>query len=170
MTNGEKPAIILLGHGSRVAHAGENMEKVAQRLKELYDFRTIEYCFMSRLGPHFPETLEKVVAMGEKNILVVPYFLHSGLHIVLDIPEMMQEEANKYPGVKLTLGVNLGYDDLLVELLFKRIQESKDMQDVRELELPARKNFPVPPGQKEFVPMDPVEAEKHFKERGNDHH
>ncbi len=161
MNANEKPAVIMLGHGSRVAGAGENMEKIARRLKEVYNFRTIEFCFMSRLGPHFPETLQRVVAAGETNIMVLPYFLHSGVHILLDIPEMMQQEAKKYPGIKLTFGENLGYDDMLVELLYKRIEQSRDYKDVRELVLPGKDAFPLPPGEKEFVPMDPEEAKKH---------
>ena len=100
------------------------MERVAAILKQRHGFPMVEYCFMSRLPPHFPETLAKLVARGATRVLVLPYFLHLGLHIRLDIPEMMQEEAAKYPGLKLQLGGNLGYDDILVDLVRKRIDES----------------------------------------------
>lgn len=170
MTDEKKQAIILLGHGSRVTNAGQNMEKVAAKLKEAYGFRSVEYCFMSRLGPHFPETLKKVVAKGETDILVIPYFLHSGLHIVLDIPEMLQEEAAKYQGVKVSLGGTLGYDDILVAMVARRVEEAAAAPDVRELKLPSRKNFPVPQGQSEFVPMPPKEARKFLNKHSHDHH
>ena len=170
MTDKKKQAIILLGHGSRVTNAGQNMEKVAAKLKALYGFKSVEYCFMSRLGPHFPETLEKLVTAGEKDIVVIPYFLHSGLHIVLDIPEMLQDEAARYQGVKISFGVNLGYDDMLVALVAKRVEEAAVAPDVRGMKLPPRENYPIPPGQSEFVPMSPEEAKKFNHKRNHDHH
>ncbi len=170
------PAVILLGHGSRVEKAGGDMERVAVLLKDRHGFPMVEYCFMSRLPPHFPETLAGLVARGATRVLVIPYFLHTGLHIRLDIPEMMQEEAARYPGLHLQLGGNLGYDDILVELVRKRIDESLGRPDVREIALPGREKFPIPPGQQEFVPMDPAEAKKYRAckdpghERGHQHH
>jgi sirohydrochlorin ferrochelatase len=163
------PTVILLGHGSRVEKAGGDMERVAAILRERHGFPMVEYCFMSRLPPHFPETLAGVVARGATRVLVIPYFLHTGLHIRLDIPEMMQHEAAKYPGLRLQLGGNLGYDDILVDLVRKRIDESLGVADVREIPLPGRETFPVPPGQQEFVPMDPAEAKRYRKGKGHGH-
>ena len=164
------PAVILLGHGSRVEKAGGDMERVAAILKDRHGFPMVEYCFMSRLPPHFPETLAGLVARGARRVLVIPYFLHTGLHIRLDIPEMMQQEAAKYPGLRLQLGGNLGYDDILVDLVRKRIDESLGVPDVREVALPGREAFPIPPGQQEFVPMDPAEAKQYRKGHHHGHH
>jgi sirohydrochlorin ferrochelatase len=101
MTNcHDNVAVILLGHGSRVPDAGRNMHKVAGGLKNKYGYEIVEICYMSRLGPHFPEIFEKCIELGANRVMVIPYFLHDGLHLVLDIPEMMQEIAARYPGVK----------------------------------------------------------------------
>lgn len=128
-------AIILVGHGSRVPGAGEGMEKVAEGLRQKLHHSIIEICYLSRLGPHFPEVLEKCVAQGATKVLVLPYFLHAGLHLLLDIPQMMQEKAREFPQVKLILGKNLGFDESLVELVTKRIEESRELGDVRDLKL-----------------------------------
>ena len=155
--------IILMGHGSRVPGAGKDMEEVAQRLKDKYGYPRVEICFISRLGPHFPEIFEKCVNQGAKKVLAIPYFLHEGLHLLLDIPEMMQQEAKKFPHVKLMLGRSLGFDEGLVDLVERRIEESKDLCDVRDLPLPGREKYPIPPGQCEFVPMLPDEAARYRK-------
>ena len=155
--------IILMGHGSRVPGAGKDMEEVAQRLKDKYGYPRVEICFISRLGPHFPEIFEKCVNQGAKKVLAIPYFLHEGLHLLLDIPEMMQEEAKRFPHVQLILGRSLGFDEGLVDLVERRIEESKDLCDVRDLTLPGRGEYPVPPGQCEFVPMLPEEAARYRK-------
>ncbi len=158
--NPRDEAIILLGHGSRVPGAGKDMGEVAERLRENYGYPWVEICFASRLGPHFPEVFEKCVHQGARKVLVIPYFLHEGLHLLLDIPEMMQNEAKKFPHVKLILGKSFGFDESLVTLVERRIKESRNLFDVRDLSLPEREEFPIPPGQYEFVPMPPDEAVK----------
>lgn len=146
------------------------MELVAEGLKVKYGYEIVEFCYMSRLGPHFPEIFEKCVDQGATDIMVIPYFLHEGLHLVLDIPEMMQELAEQYPHVKLVLGKNLGFDNVLVDLVEKRIADSLGFSDVRELPLPPRSTYPVPPGQHEFVPMDPEEAAEYLRGNRGHHH
>ena len=126
-------AVILMGHGSRVPGAGEGMEKVAQWLKEKRPEAIIETCYMSELGPHFPEILEKCVRNGANKIIVMPYFLHLGIHLREDIPAMMGTEAKKYPGLTLILGRHLGFDESLADLVGKRLDESRELDDIREM-------------------------------------
>jgi sirohydrochlorin ferrochelatase len=165
-SDAKKEAIILLGHGSRVPDAARNMQKTAERLKEKHGYSMVEICFMSRLGPHFPEVFEHCVRGGATKVLVVPYFLHMGLHLLLDIPKMMQQEGQKYPQVELVLGKGLGYDELLVDLVHQCIQKSQEEKDVRNMILPPEEKYPIPHGQYEFVPMLPEEAAKYRKKSG----
>lgn len=162
-------AIILLGHGSRVPGAGKDMEKAAQMLEKKYQTGMVTYCNMSRLGPHFPETLKTCILKGATEVIVIPYFLNMGLHIRLDIPEMMKEEAEKYPGVRLIYGKHLGFDEAFVDILHKRIEQSAALPDVREIELLPRDNYPVPEGQGEFVEMPPEEAKKYADSHSHSH-
>ena len=163
MNKKKMEAIILLGHGSRVPGASRDMEEIAGRLKEKYGYAIVEVCFMSRLGPHFPEALKACVRSGATRVVVIPYFLHLGLHIILDIPEMMQKEARKFPHVELILGQRFGFDEALVDLVHKNIEVSRGFDDVRQMVLPSKEQYPVPPGQAEFVPMLPDEAETYRK-------
>ncbi len=169
MTNDTvRRAVILLGHGSRVPGAGQDMQEVAAGLGKKYGCGIVEVCFLSRLGPHLPETIAKCVDRGATKVVVIPYFLHEGLHIRVDIPETMLEESRKFPHVELILGKHLGFDESLANLVWKRIRESETLPDVKSLNLEPRENFPVPPGQCEFVPMSPDEAEKYM--RAKHHH
>lgn len=171
MTEKGKNAVILMGHGSRVPDAGKGMEKVASRLREMGVSDIVETCYMERLGPHFPETFEKCVKMGAAEIVLIPYFLHLGLHIRTDIPAMMKREARKYPHVKAVFGKNLGFDELLVDLVIKRIGESRALDDVRKMELKPRDHFHLQPGDKVFVQMKQDEAKEYLSENpDNDHH
>ncbi len=79
--------------------------------------------------------------MGATKVLVIPYFLHMGLHLLLDIPKMMQQEGKKYPQVELVLGKGLGYDELLVDLVHQCIQKSQEEKDVEKYDFTARRKF-----------------------------
>lgn len=160
MINEEGLAVILLGHGSRVQDAGEDLKKVACQLKEKYKYSIVEICFMSRWGPHFSAVLDKCIQQKASKILVIPYFLLKGLHMVLDIPEMLQKKAREYPEVKIIMGKHLGFDESIVDLVFKRIEESKDLGDVRNMKLKPKEKYPLPPGQGEFVEVPLQEAAK----------
>jgi sirohydrochlorin ferrochelatase len=128
-------AIILLGHGSRAAGAAEDMEKVVARLMDDPQYDIVEICQMSGLGDHFPEVFDRCVARGATRVVVVPYFLHFGVHLRQDVPAMMMEKARQHPDVKLILGKHLGFDDAMVDIVKKRISESDELCDIRELEM-----------------------------------
>jgi len=128
-----EPAIILLGHGSRAVGASDDMEKVARRLWQSLDYQIVELCQMSGLGVQFNEALEKCVKQRAKKIIVIPYFLHFGVHLRQDVPMLLREAIQSYPAVQLILGKNLGFDECLVDLVQKRITESAVLADVREM-------------------------------------
>lgn len=156
-----------MAHGSRVPGAGDAMERVAKRLSEDGYYGIVETCYMSRLGPHFEEILKNCVKQGAKLVVLIPYFLNQGLHMKQDIPIMMKKEAEKYPDVKLVFGKNLGFDELLVELVKKRIEESLKLGDVRELVLETEKRYELPPEDLEFVAMTQEEAKRFRAKRRN---
>jgi sirohydrochlorin ferrochelatase len=128
----ETRAVILIGHGSRAAGADDDMEKIAEELREKSG-GIVETCRMSGRGIPFAEAFESCVGRGAKEIIVLPYFLHFGVHLREDIPEILREDVRKHPEVRLVLGKHLGYDDALVNLVAKRIGESEGLCDVREL-------------------------------------
>jgi sirohydrochlorin ferrochelatase len=161
-------AIVVLGHGSRVPEANASMVQVASVLKEKYSYPVVEVCNMSRLGPNLEEALKNCMEAGSTDITVIPYFLHEGLHMRLDIPKMMHEYALRYPHVRFVFGRSLGFDESLVDLVHKRILESACFSDVRNLTLPDEERYPVPPGQHEFVGMTPEDARRWRQRNGKE--
>ncbi|MHB8770962.1 MAG: sirohydrochlorin chelatase [Syntrophales bacterium] len=129
---GVKRAVILIGHGSRAAGADEDMETIAAALRR-QDGGIVELCRMGGRGAPFAEVFDRCVRQGAREIIVLPYFLHFGVHLRLDIPEMLREAVAKHPEVRLVLGRHLGYDDSLVALVRKRLGESLGLCDIRTL-------------------------------------
>lgn len=128
----EKRAVILIGHGSRAAGADDDMERVAGRLRAAAGGRIVDLCRMAH-GTSFGEVFERCVRQGAKTVIVIPYFLHFGVHLRQDIPEILREAVAKHPEVRLVLGRHLGYDDALTVLVERRIAESEALCDIRDL-------------------------------------
>jgi sirohydrochlorin ferrochelatase len=128
----DKRAVILIGHGSRAAGADDDMEKIASELRKRSG-GIVETCRMSGRGLPFDEAFESCIRRGAKEIIVLPYFLHFGIHLREDIPEILRRAARKHLEIRLVLGRHLGYDDALVDLVAKRIGESEGLCDVRNL-------------------------------------
>jgi sirohydrochlorin ferrochelatase len=128
----EKRAVILIGHGSRAAGADEDMERVAELLRSSGG-GIVELCRMGGRGAPFAEVFETCVRRRATEIIVIPYFLHFGVHLRQDIPGMLLEAVAKHPEVRLVLGRHLGYDDSLAALVQKRLSESAELCDIRAL-------------------------------------
>jgi sirohydrochlorin cobaltochelatase len=135
MESGNGPrAVILIGHGSRAAGADDAMDRIAEELRAAQG-GIVEVCRMGGRGVPFAESFERCVRQGAGEVIVLPYFLHFGVHLRQDIPEMLREAAAKHPQVRLVLGRHLGYDAALVALVRKRVAESEGLCDIRELAL-----------------------------------
>ncbi len=70
--------------------------------------------------PLIPETVDKLYSRGIKEIIVLPYFLYSGIHIREDIPEILLMEKNKRPDLKISMAQPIGYHEALVDILKER--------------------------------------------------
>ncbi|HSQ41614.1 MAG TPA: CbiX/SirB N-terminal domain-containing protein [Fibrobacteraceae bacterium] len=122
--NNSQPTILFLGHGSRAPGAMEGMQQVAETLQQKYAVRDLVMCTMEGLGLNLRDAIRKCYAQGCRHMLVVPFFLHSGNHLLLDVPEMLNEARTEFPDLAIHQGRHLGADPALAELAFRRIQES----------------------------------------------
>ena len=129
---GRTNAVILIGHGSRAAGADDDMERIAEGLRAKLG-GIVAICRMSGRGIPFDEAFDQCIRQGAKSVIVLPYFLHFGVHLREDIPDMIRKASRRSPEVRLVLGRHLGYDDALVTLVAKRARESESLCDVREL-------------------------------------
>jgi sirohydrochlorin cobaltochelatase len=118
-------AIILLGHGSRAPGASDTMERVAATFAKRHPGQPVHVAHMELCQPDVPTTIAACVAAGAREILVVPYFLHLGAHLREDIPALLRTAVAAHPGVVIRCGPPFGYDDLLVELVAKRVADTR---------------------------------------------
>ncbi|RDV83625.1 sirohydrochlorin chelatase [Ammonifex thiophilus] len=122
-----KEGIVVLGHGSRgaVDEANQFLVEVTEALKAIHPESSLEPAWMNPRTPRqkLPEAVAKLAAQGVERIIVLPVFLTAGLHLKEDIPEMLVELSQKYPGISFTLARPIGFDPRLVDILADRLAE-----------------------------------------------
>lgn len=118
-----KTAVLLIAHGSRNAAANQDLFDLAARLAEEGAHPIIEASFLELAEPDILEGGRRCVEQGARRVLMAPYFLSMGVHLVRDLADAREELARTHPNVAFELGRPLGPDPLLDELVRSRIRE-----------------------------------------------
>ncbi len=119
-----KTAILLMGHGSRIAEANGALDAIAALVKEQTDHEIVEVSFRELHLPSIQDGIDRCVEQGAQRILLYPYFLFAGAHVLEDLPAEIEEATKRYPGLEMKLGKPLGVHPKLAEIVTERVAES----------------------------------------------
>ncbi|MGB9454889.1 MAG: CbiX/SirB N-terminal domain-containing protein [Bryobacteraceae bacterium] len=114
--------IIVFAHGSRLEPANEAVRAVARQLAAAGRLEAVEAAFLELGEPSLEGAVERLVARGVHDILVVPYFLTLGVHLERDLPNIINQIARKYGHLKIRATPPLDGHPALVEVLLDRIK------------------------------------------------
>ena len=119
-----KTAILLMAHGSRISEANDAVNEIAAMVKNLGGFDIVEVSFRENHSPNIQEGIDNCVKKGAERILLVPYFLYLGAHVLEDLPRELDDARLRHPGVEMAMGRHLGVHKRLAKLVIDRIGES----------------------------------------------
>lgn len=125
-----KKGIMIVGHGSRYGYNKKVMELQADRLAAM-GFDNVYIGFNETSHPFIEESLVKMAEDGIDEIVAVPFFIASGLHITRDIPPKLRLTGDSMDAaidvngrkIKMHFGTPFGDDPLLARILHERVQE-----------------------------------------------
>lgn len=115
-------AVVLLGHGSRLAEANRGLEGVARELRSLQG-GWVEVAFLQLAPPTLGDTVFQCVQAGADRVVIQPFFLFPGAHVLEDIPREVDELRRLYPTTELLLAPHLGAHPKLAEIAAERLRE-----------------------------------------------
>jgi sirohydrochlorin ferrochelatase len=119
-----KTAILMMAHGSRVVEANDAAREVAKMVKEMTGFEIVEVSFREMHEPDIQRGIDSCVSKGAERILLMPYFLFMGAHVMHDLPEEIEEAQKRYPNLIMVMGGHLGAHRKLAEIEAERIGEA----------------------------------------------
>jgi sirohydrochlorin ferrochelatase len=120
----EKPAILLVDHGSRRADANDQLETIARLIREREPGRVVVAAHMEIASPSVDDGIDECVAAGSRQIVVHPYMLAAGRHSTFDIPNLAAEAAKRYPGLSITVAKPLGVHEKIIDVVLERVAEA----------------------------------------------
>ncbi len=120
-------ALLLIAHGSRREQSNEEVVILADRLRHKCSeqYSIINASFLELAEPLIPDGIKKCIDDGATSIIVIPYFLNSGRHVIEDIPNIVNETKQHYPDVEIKIAPHLGASPLMVDLLIASANETK---------------------------------------------
>lgn len=119
-----KTAILLMAHGSRIAEANDAAREVAAMVQEMTGSEIVEVSFREMHEPNIQQGIDACVARGAGRILLMPYFLFLGAHVLHDLPDEVAEAQKRYPDLIMAMGGHLGVHRKLAEIEAERIGEA----------------------------------------------
>ncbi len=117
--------ILLIAHGSKTKESNIIFENVVNLIKKQYvnDFvigATIKFSDIS-----IDDSLLKFINLDIKEIIIVPYFLFDGVHVTVDIPNIVNNFLKNYPEVKVSFTSSIGKSPIITDIVVNLINEEK---------------------------------------------
>ncbi len=116
--------VLITAHGSRKPETFDTMDKIAEMVMGMLPDAKIECAYMEFSDKDLNYGFDKFRDAGITSVVVVPYFLFSGIHIHEDIPQMIAEYKEKHPEMDIRMGETLGTDKRLAEVLADRVRQA----------------------------------------------
>ena len=121
--------VIILAHGSRgergMVQVSEVLRRVSDGVRALLSPRVeVIGASLQFNHPNLEEAVEALAAHGVSRILIMPYFLFSGLHITEHIPQLIEKLKHIYPERQFIVTNPLGLDENFIGHVARRIEEA----------------------------------------------
>jgi sirohydrochlorin ferrochelatase len=85
----------------------------------------VEVAYLEIADPTIPEGARRCLEQGACRVLMLPYFLSAGAHVVNDLKRHQRELASAFPEVSIELCRPLELHPLLIEVVLLRLDEMK---------------------------------------------
>lgn len=102
-------SLLIVAHGSRKPSSNEEIRLLSQSIQvggSGYDI--VECAFLELAEPSIPDGLKRCIEQGAREVVVMPYFLAAGRHVVEDIPQEVSPIVEKYKDVSIRITPHLG--------------------------------------------------------------
>jgi sirohydrochlorin ferrochelatase len=121
----QRTSLLVVAHGSRRRLSNDEVRCLARRMTDHARgrFREVRAAFLELAEPSIPDGIQECIDAGAERVVVVPYFLTAGRHVVEDIPRDVETKRTEHPHVDIVIAPYLGEADAMVELMLTRADD-----------------------------------------------
>nr|MCW2727919.1 cobalamin biosynthesis protein CbiX [Aeromicrobium sp.] len=128
------PALIALAHGSTDPRSAETITALTEMVACMRPDLRVVPAFLDHTGPSFDQAVDRLVAEGHQEIVVVPLLLSEAYHANVDVPQVVAAAVRRHDGIKVHATKVLGIESAFFHVLDKRLREALSKNRVRELD------------------------------------
>ncbi len=110
-------ALLLIAHGSRRAEANAELETVAAAMRQRGRYPVVQVSYLELAEPGIEAGGSMCVDRGATDVILLPYFLSPGRHVVEDLAEARNRLSERFPAVRFVLAEPLGRHPLILTIL-----------------------------------------------------
>jgi sirohydrochlorin cobaltochelatase len=103
-----RPALLLVGHGTKVEEGVEQFGQLVERVRSAVPYADVEGGFLELSPPPIQEATARLVAAGHRSVDVVPLVLVAAGHSKGDIPAALRREELRHPRLSFRYARPLG--------------------------------------------------------------
>lgn len=115
-------ALLITAHGSRKSQSNEEVMQLAQGLENMTRvFDCVSYAFIEFTPPSFSDQVDALAGRGVTRIVVFPYFIAAGTHVLSDLPELIHQAETAHPDIEFILTPHLGKCEGIKNLILEEV-------------------------------------------------
>ncbi|MDH4199287.1 MAG: sirohydrochlorin chelatase [Spirochaetia bacterium] len=118
----QETAVLLVGRGSSDPDANSTLFRIARLFWERHKFEMVETAFMGITRPLMMDGLVRCRNLGARNIVVLPYFLFTGI-LMERMKSMISGYAASNPDVHISLADYFGFHPYLEDIVVQKIKD-----------------------------------------------
>jgi sirohydrochlorin cobaltochelatase len=122
-TESEDTALLIVGRGSSDADANSDLFKISRLFWEKLKVKWVETAFIGVTAPLIEEGVERCLKLGASKVIVVPYFLFTGI-LINRMEQLIQDFEAKHSGHQFLMAPYFGFHPVLQEILIDRANEA----------------------------------------------
>ncbi len=109
--------IILFGHGARNPEYIEPFRRIRAVVAARQPEIPVEIGFLELTQPPLEASIEELVRQGVIHIRIVPIFFAPGRHVLKDLPQLIGNAMDRFPGVEFEVAECVGEVDAVIEAM-----------------------------------------------------
>jgi sirohydrochlorin cobaltochelatase len=106
--------IILFGHGARNPEYIAPFRRIRAAVEAQQPGVPVEVGFLELTQPPLEATIECLASRGVNQIKIVPIFFAPGRHVLKDLPELIGNAMDRFPGVEFEVAACVGEVDAVI--------------------------------------------------------
>jgi sirohydrochlorin ferrochelatase len=128
------PALIALARGSRDSRATATVTALVSEIRAERPGLVVEAAFLGRAKPSFTTVVDRLVARGHDEIVIVPVLLTDTFLTTTDLPAALVAAAERHPGLQLHATPVLGLEQRFLQIVDARMRQALRLAHARELD------------------------------------